>query len=161
MHDTKVLANVFRRNMGVIKRQAEGLSHADSLLQPEARGNCLNFILGHILVYRGILTEMLGLERVVPKAETERYERESEPITADGEGVLQLARLLELLAQAGDTLSNAVEGLSAEDLNKEVVVGESNTTVGQRLEFYGWHETYHVGQTEYLRQLAGPDDKVI
>jgi hypothetical protein len=35
------------------------------------------------------------------------------------------------------------------------------TTRGARLFFYYFHETYHVGQTELLRQLAGRDDKII
>jgi|GEM_PF-5021639 len=33
--------------------------------------------------------------------------------------------------------------------------------VGAQLSFLSWHETYHTGQTEYLRQLAGKDDQVI
>ena len=31
----------------------------------------------------------------------------------------------------------------------------------QRLQSLLWHETYHVGQLELLRQLAGTDDKVL
>ena len=32
---------------------------------------------------------------------------------------------------------------------------------GEQIAFSNWHETYHVGQLELLRQLAGKDDKVI
>jgi hypothetical protein len=34
-------------------------------------------------------------------------------------------------------------------------------TLGNRLFFIYYHETYHVGQTELLRQLAGKNDKII
>jgi hypothetical protein len=68
----------FNINYDVIKRQVDGLSHQDSLLQPPFRGGCLNWILGYILIA-----------------------------------------------------------------------------------FMYFHETYHTGQTELLRQLAGTDDKVI
>jgi hypothetical protein len=34
-------------------------------------------------------------------------------------------------------------------------------TVGQRLFGLYFHQTYHIGQTELLRQLAGVNDKVI
>jgi hypothetical protein len=34
-------------------------------------------------------------------------------------------------------------------------------TVGKQITFLQWHETYHLGQLEPLRQLAGKNDKVI
>ena len=33
--------------------------------------------------------------------------------------------------------------------------------LSERIFFLYFHETYHVGQTELLRQLTGVDDKVI
>jgi hypothetical protein len=40
-------------------------------------------------------------------------------------------------------------------------VDQRTTTVGQRVLGLYFHETYHVGQLELLRQLAGTGDKVI
>jgi hypothetical protein len=34
-------------------------------------------------------------------------------------------------------------------------------SIGERLTFANWYETYHVGQLEFLRQLAGKNDTVI
>ena len=34
-------------------------------------------------------------------------------------------------------------------------------TTAEFLHFLLWHETYHTGQTELLRQLTGVNDKVI
>ncbi len=161
MHDVKVLANVYTRNKMVLARQLEGLSHADSLIQPETRGNCLNFVLGHIVVYRDFVMEMLGLAPLMDPAERSRYGTDVDPITEDDEDVVPLERLITLLDQSNELLIEAIEGLSAEGLEREVQLGSSTATLGQRLEFFGWHEAYHVGQTEFLRQLAGTDDKVI
>ena len=36
----------------VIKQKTEGLTHADSMLQLPIPANCMNWILGHIMVYR-------------------------------------------------------------------------------------------------------------
>jgi uncharacterized damage-inducible protein DinB len=44
---------------------------------------------------------------------------------------------------------------------REITVRERKTTVGQRVFFLYFHESYHVGQTELLRQLAGKNDKII
>lgn len=161
MHDVKVLANVFKRNTMVTGRQVEGLTHADSLLQPDFRGNCLNYVLGHIVVHREKVMEMLGLTPIMDPTSRALYDYGSDPITEDVEGVLELDELMDLLSQMNELITSAVKDLTAEALVREVKLGESSATLGQRLEFFGWHEAYHVGQTEYLRQLAGTDDKVI
>lgn len=161
MHDPKVLANVFKRNKIVIDRQVEGLSHDDSLLQPEARGNCLNYVLGHMMSSRETVMKMLDLEPLMTADEKTRYGSDAEPIAEDGKHVLRLERLMELLAESNEMIVGKILQLSTEELEQDVQLGESAATLGQRLEFFGWHEAYHVGQTEYLRQLAGTDDKVI
>ena len=79
----------------------------------------------------------------------------------DGPDIFPLEELLRLLGRAQESLVEALEELSVEDLKQEIQSGEKTTTLGERIEFYSWHDTYHVGQTEYLRQLAGTDDKVI
>jgi len=161
MHDVKVLANVFKRNTMVIGRQVEGLSHTDSLLQPEFRGNCLNYVLGHIVVHREKVMEILGVTPIMDPTSRALYDYGSDPITEDVDGVLELDSLMDLLSQMSELIISAVRDLSPEALERDVKLGDSSATLGQRLEFFGWHEAYHVGQTEYLRQLAGTDDKVI
>ncbi len=161
MEAAKVWANVFKRNDGVIAMQVAGLSHADSLLQPQPRGNCLNFVLGHIAEGRQIVLRFLGIEEIMSPEEQARYATESEPILADGEGILTLERLVEILGQSAELIAKHVEGLSEEELEQQVVFDGRAIPLWKRLEFYGWHDTYHVGQAEYLRQLAGTDDKVI
>jgi hypothetical protein len=46
-------------------------------------------------------------------------------------------------------------------LSSEIEVGQRTMTMGRRLFGLYFHETFHTGQTELLRQLAGTDDKVI
>ncbi|MEM8861967.1 MAG: hypothetical protein AAGD96_26900, partial [Chloroflexota bacterium] len=55
-------------------------------------------------------------------------------------------------------LKDGFEEISDQQL---VEKDERERTVAERLLFLAWHEGYHVGQTEYLRQLAGKDDKII
>ena len=58
------IANTFDANLWIIKRQTDGLSNADSLMQPTFRANCLNWVLGHIVVGRNRALVLLGLEPV-------------------------------------------------------------------------------------------------
>ena len=161
MHDPGVLANVFKRNDWVLSRQAEGLSHADSLLQTEPRGNCLNYVLGHMLVGRDSVAKFFGLGPLLSEVEKARYDSDVEPVIGGEQGVVELSRLLELLTEATVRIGEALEGLDPKELEREEKLGESPGTLGSWIEFFGWHDTYHVGQTEFLRQLAGTDDKVI
>lgn len=38
---------------------------------------------------------------------------------------------------------------------------EGTTTLAARLHWYYFHDTYHTGQTELLRQIAGKNDQII
>jgi uncharacterized damage-inducible protein DinB len=154
------LSEAFARNTSLILRQTEGLSQADSLIQPPSHGNCLNWVLGHVVQYRDNAFDLLGAPRVMGEA-GERYKRESDPVTGEGPGVLPLEALLEILAHSQDALQRALEDATETYLEQEAPTQRGMTTRGARLFFYYFHETYHVGQTELLRQLAGRDDKII
>ncbi|MGC8787954.1 MAG: hypothetical protein ACP5Q1_11065, partial [Anaerolineae bacterium] len=60
-----------------------------------------------------------------------------------------------------ERINMALVRITPEELAKETQDHRGKTTVAERLFFLYFHETYHVGQTELLRQLAGTNDKVI
>jgi hypothetical protein len=155
------LAKNYRRNATIIEWQTDGLSHADSLIQTPYRINCLNWVLGHIGEGRDGVLEMAGADRVAEPGELDRYRFESEPILEDGSGVVRLERLLEIIATGQKRLEAALGALSANDLAAETTEGERTTTPADRVHFAYFHDTYHTGQTELLRQIAGKDDHVI
>lgn len=154
------LADAFGSNTRVIARQVAGLTHADSLLQPPVRGNCLNWVLGHIAVHRDYVLEALGEEKVLGDEAITRYGSGSEPILGDEDGVLPLDTLLDAIDRAQERISTALARATAADLAREAP-DSAPRTVAQQVFFLQWHETYHTGQTELLRQLAGTNDKVI
>lgn len=154
------LIEAFARNATLIGRQAAGLTQEESLRQPPFRGNCLNWVVGHLANYRDLILQALGAEKVMGET-GERYARESEPITGDGPGVLPLDALLAMLAKSQEGIAEALGRATPEELAKEVPAGQRTVTVGERLFFWYFHETYHVGQAELLRQLAGKNDKII
>lgn len=161
MIDPEQLANAFALNLNIIRMQTEGLTHEDSLLQPAFRSNCLNWVLGHIATNRNRILDTLGEEPVLTVTESARYETGSDPILSPEADVLTLVMLLAALEQSQEKIATALERITVEELAREIEVGERQMTLGQRLFGFYFHETYHTGQTEALRQLAGTDDKVI
>ncbi len=158
---TADLSSGFARNVSIIKQQTAGLTDTDSLLQPAMRGNCLNWVLGHIATSRCRILGLLGEEPVLDAAHMARYDRGSAPILGDEEEILPLHALLDTLDRAQERIAAALARATPEALAREITLGPNTMPVGRALFTLYFHETYHTGQTEYLRQLAGIDDQVI
>jgi uncharacterized damage-inducible protein DinB len=153
------LVQVYERSYRVILMQTEGLSQADSVKQLPFRGNCMNWVLGHIAVHRDKVLGLLGEKPILQPGVRDLYDRGSNPIQ-EGDPALTLEELLAALEKSQVQLMAALQAASPADL--EVAMGEgSQQTKLERIQFLQWHETYHLGQLEILRQLAGKDDTVI
>ena len=155
------LARAFARNTSILKMQTAGLSHEDSLLQTPYNVNCLNWTLGHILVYRERVLTRSGAKQQFVAGELARYLRESDPITEDGEGVLLLQRLIDAIEASQNAIDASLGGLSDEEFAAESEEDGRTISLAGRLHFDYFHDTYHTGQTEILRQVAGTNDSVI
>ena len=155
----KLILNLYQTSSKVVGMQTNGLTHADSLLQPAMRGNCLNWVVGHIVATREDVLEIVGQEPLWNEAEKARYVYGSEPIiSADDPAIIPLERMLADLKTGLQRLEDGLAEMSEAQLMQ---TNEKGNTVAERLHFLGWHEGYHAGQTEYLRQLTGCDDKMI
>ena len=154
------LAKAYARNLWILQRQSEGLSNDESFLQPSMRGNCLNWIVGHLAVHRDYVLDLLGQQKLLDDRATARYKRDSAPITGPDPEALPLSALLAALAQGQEQIASALPALSADDLAREVTFGRA-MPLGEALFFLYFHDTYRTGQAEPLRQLAGKDDQVL
>ncbi|MFV9504638.1 MAG: DinB family protein [Oscillochloridaceae bacterium umkhey_bin13] len=156
------LASCFSRNLWIIKQQTAGLSHGDSLVQLPFRANCMNWILGHLIVNRNLIFNLLGAEPILDPDAVIRYDRETEPIISDEPGVLPLEQLLATFEQSQAHLETILSTLTPNELERQVALfGRRSMSVAEWLLFLYFHETYHTGQTEIMRQAAGKDDKVL
>jgi hypothetical protein len=145
----------------IVKRQTEGLTQADTLIQPQPSGNCMNWVLGHLMVNQVIMLQALGVESPVSEAELAPYRTESAPITAEGPSVLLLEDLLAKLDQVHQRLIARLGEMNDADFTKEVQQGERTVTLGWQIFFRFFHNSYHLGQLELLRQMAGRSEKLI
>jgi hypothetical protein len=163
MITTTTLAAAYDRNVNIVKQQAEGLSHADSLIQLPFRANCLNWVVGHLVTNRITVLKLLEVQEFpFDEGSLTHYQYDSQPITADGEGVLSLDQLLTMLEQAQGIINTKMSALTDEVLSRPLTVfGDHAQPLADWLFFFFFHDCYHTGQTEILRQAAGKDDKII
>ena len=147
------------RNLWVIERQTENLTHADSMLQLPFRGNCLNWVLGHLLDSRDYMLKIAGADTLWDEERGKIYGYNSPAMQADDDAV-PMETILADLRTSQESLAAAMAALSEEQLDAPLEEG-SDDNLRERLAFMTWHDGYHAGQTEYLRQLTGVNDKVI
>jgi hypothetical protein len=156
------LADAFKRNVQIVKMQSADLSHAESLLQPPFRGNCMNWVVGHIVSSRNTVLHLLGEGPALDSAVAARYARDTQPIIDLDETVVPLEELLAALDEGQARIAAALAVAGDEALARQLsLFGGSTRTVGEWLFFQYFHDTFHVGETSVLRQVAGKDDKVI
>jgi len=161
MITSQEIADSYALNMRLIKLQTDGLSHDDCLVQTAYNINSLNWVLGHIAVNRDNVLRALDEEPLLSDSESARYKRGSEPVKADDGLILPLESLLEVLERGQDTIAELLNHLSVEDMDREIQSGENTVSLGSRLFGLYFHDTYHTGQTDLLRQVAGKNDAVI
>jgi hypothetical protein len=156
------LTDFFARNLEIIQMQVEGLTHEDSLIQLPFRSNCLNWVIGHVLANRCNILALLGAEDLRPGIDLNHYERESDPVLGDAKGVLHLNELLSHLEESQLRLVVALEKETDDSLQRTAPYRDRpERPLAYWLFFLYFHDSYHVGQTEILRQAAGKDDKII
>jgi uncharacterized damage-inducible protein DinB len=162
MIDVAHLIKAYDRNVRILKMQTEGLSHDESLIQLPFRANCLNWIVGHLVTNRNNVLKLMGAEDQISPVSVQRYMRDTDPVTPDSEDILPLENLLQLLEESQEKIKALLLEATNEDFAPRIAFfGNTEMSIGEWLLFFYFHDTYHTGQAEILRQAAGTDDKII
>ena len=146
----------------VVGANVAGLTHEHSLVQPRPGGNCLNWVLGHLLnAYNGLLP-LLGQEPVMDAAALKHYARGAPPIRDRGEA-LTFEEILSAWNQAVERVDAGLAGLTPDVLDRPAPAsptGNPNETVRSLLTTVMFHQAYHAGQTAVLRRIAGKEGAI-
>ncbi|MGL4647809.1 MAG: DinB family protein, partial [Caldilineaceae bacterium] len=152
------LDRTLRLHARLLDSQLDNLQHADSLIQPSEGGNCLNWLLGHVVDSRAWMLRLVGLPASFDAAPYERYKRDSDPIRAAEEAL----PLEQLRADFGAAQAPLLEWLTTAPPESQDAIPEgSSRSVIEQIAFLVWHEATHLGQLEQFRRLAGRTEKVI
>lgn len=141
----------------VLKKNTEGLSHEQSISMPRPGGNCMNWVVGHILSSRNGFLKILGEEPIWTEDQSKPYRRGGEPMT-DGSNAREFSSMLADLDTSQERILNGLKRLDPERLNEKAPfspVNNEDETVGSLLAGLAFHESYHAGQTGVLRRVIG------
>ena len=145
-----VLATQLELNYGTLFRNLEGITHEESLVMPPS-GNCLNWVLGHIVSSRNRIMTQMGLAPIWQIDLAFHYSGRAEagwsPATA-----IELKSIETDLARSQQELLNALEQMPDAMLTTP---DEKGRTLADAISFFNFHEAYHGGQVALLRRIVG------
>ena len=147
MISRKMIITIYDYSYYLVTQQIEGISHQDSLTQPLLGGNCLNWILGHIITSRCNILAMLDVAPVWDFSRCRPYIPGSDPIKS-GDEVEDLNNMVVDLEKTQELLLEAIQLLTEDKL---LDISEDQT-IAEQLAGYGVHEAYHAGELTLLRQ---------
>lgn len=146
----------------VVGMNVAGVTHEDSLRRPAPGGNCLNWVIGHLVwVYNGFLP-LLDQPPVLPEGALERYRRGAPPLDG-GRDAIEFGALMAAWNEASARVDAGLARLSPERLDGAGVrtgadsVDESFRASVTTVMF---HQAYHAGQTGVLRRLIGREGAI-
>ena len=158
MNLTQSLIQGFGAAERVLALNLAGVTHEESLVAPDAGGNCVNWIAGHLLASRGRILTLLGGEAVLSEEEMQPYRRGAKGFAPAS--ALPLGRLTDGLQRSGneilERLASLPEGSLDEMLDPSTFpVPPEIPTRGALISFLLFHESYHGGQIGLLRRMLG------
>lgn len=147
---------------GSLLRNIEGLTHNDSLISPAPGGNCLNWVVGHLVSTNERLLEVLGQPPVLGKDSLRRYDRGSAELHDPAEA-LPLDTLLAAWDRQWAGIDAGLSAIAPEKLDAPAPFSPRNKvdeTVLSLLTIVMFHQAYHAGQAGLLRRIAGREGAI-
>jgi uncharacterized damage-inducible protein DinB len=155
--DTALLQLLYKTSHAIINHNVKGISHEESLIQPEPGGNCLNWVLGHIVASRNSIFRLLRNEPIWTADQASVYERGAPPLR----GADTARPLPEILADLNHSQERLMARLATvTEAEMAAPSGMMDESVGGMIAFLQFHESYHAGQTGLLRRLIGREGAI-
>jgi hypothetical protein len=141
----------------VVHINLAGVTQQESLINPEPEGNCLNWVLGHLVCIYNNVMPLLG-QKALPEADRlKRYDRGSAPVRNASEA-MELGELLSIWDEASKRVDAGLAKLTQEALDARAPfspTNDPNETVRSLVSTVLFHQAYHSGQLGVLRRIAG------
>jgi hypothetical protein len=113
-------AKMLSGELEIVKQQTNGLTHSDSLLQPQPGGNCLNWVMGHLVVNLVDILKVICGELPADIPNLIHYGYGSDSIRCEEEGVLPLQVLLDTYRFLTEVVISQLSKMTADDFEEEI-----------------------------------------
>ena len=143
----------------VLANNIKDVTHEESLIQPlPGGGNCMNWIVGHIIFARNQMLGALGRESIWDESIGSRYRRGGEPIVEGDTTARRFETLVQDLSLTYTRIRPALASCDEGRMDEKAPFSPSKNekeTWGTLFSTLLFHEVYHSGQTGVLRRVIG------
>ncbi|MCP4580081.1 MAG: DinB family protein [candidate division Zixibacteria bacterium] len=145
-----LVTDLIKYNTGYLTKHLTNMDKARLVFRPNQRHNPIIWILGHLVVSRGSLLELLGETPNLYELNC-LFSSGTKPLN-DQSKYPEPEKLMRYMSQFGANLVRHLNEAGDDLLNRQVWGAYDN--IGKYLVNAYIHETYHVGQINYLMSLA-------
>jgi hypothetical protein len=147
----------------IVHEQTAGLIADELLIQPRHGGNCMAWVLGHLA--NNLVTiqqKVLGGQLPAGLPDFSRFGYGSEPVLGKEAGLPSLAEFVDSIDRLHAAITAQLKSMREEDFDQEIpVIHERMQRRGCWALFFFFHHSYHTGQLEFGRNLAGHTEHII
>lgn len=147
------ISGIYRADTDIINKAIGDVKPEDWFRKPGDDSNHLMWLLGHVVVHRGLVLKALGQDWKSSWAEL--FRRGSERV--DDTEYPSVDEMKAAWQQVSDQLKTALRESPAELLAEPSAEGlpSFDKKVGGTVAFLGFHDAYHTGQVSFLRKWLG------
>lgn len=147
------IKGMFRTNTDIINKAIEDVKPEDWFRQPGDDSNHLLWLLGHVVVHRGLVLKTVGAEWSTPWASL--FTRGSERV--DAAQYPSIEEMRDAWNQVSALLKATLNEAPAEVLGEPAAEGSPSfdKKLSGSVAFLAFHDAYHTGQISFLRKWLG------
>jgi hypothetical protein len=145
-----LLRGQFEFNQLLIEKGLEDLTHAESVHGPAPAGNCINWVLGHILLTRSRLEQLLGGTPLLSGGRWEPYAAGHDDL--DRSRALPFDELARITVESLPHLQAVIAGCES---RMSEPIGNRGRNIAETIGTFVSHEAYHAGQIHLIRRTLG------
>jgi len=131
-----------------MKLNMKDITQSESLVFPANGGNCINWILGHIVLTRDFILELTGNKKLCSDKIQKIYKKGSDIIKEE-----TAENISSLLKKYNESQEILMKTLSEKNYGDKEELNEN-------LAGLGFHEAYHLGQIGLLRRMLGRESLI-
>ena len=151
--DFRNVSGMFRTNTDIINKAIADVRPEDWFRKPGDDSNHLMWLLGHVVVHRGLVLKTLGGQW--DRSWASLFVRGSERV--DEAEYPSVNEMLEAWNQISEQLKTALREAPEEVLNRPAPEGPPSfdKKLSGNVAFLAFHDAYHTGQLSFLRKWLG------
>ena len=145
----------FASNSKRVAKMAENFSGDEAFFRPYDKVNHLTWEIGHLTFIRNTIIKLLNPSEKLESLENERFNFTPGTPLQPNERYASISESVEALQKRGERIIELLASLTQEQWDSESLFKlPFGTTVGSQIWTFFTHESFHLGEISYLKNIV-------